>query len=315
MKRWFVFCVALLAAASAPLAHAHKPSDSYLSLTVEGERINGQWDIALRDLDFALGLDANQDDAITWGEVKAKQADIAAYAMSRLRLGPAGAPCPMQVDEQLIDNHSDGAYAVLRFTAVCAAAPKTLAVGYQLFFDLDPQHRGLIRLRMHRARRAPASSARPGRSRTSRSPSFRRGNSSSTTAKKASGTSGRASTTSCSCCRCCCRRCWCAPGRLGGDGKPRTSFRAALLDVVKVVTAFTVAHSITLSLAALGVVSLPSRWVESAIALSVVLAALNNIWPIVFERRWVDRVLLRPDPRLRLRVGAGRSRTARRNRC
>ena len=81
---------------SAP-AHAHKPSDSYLTLTVEGDRIDGQWDIALRDLDFALGLDANQDDAITWGEVKARHADIAAYALTRLRLGGANAPCPAQV--------------------------------------------------------------------------------------------------------------------------------------------------------------------------------------------------------------------------
>ncbi|MBV8495702.1 MAG: HupE/UreJ family protein, partial [Gammaproteobacteria bacterium] len=35
------------------------------------------------------------------------------------------------------------------------------------------------------------------------------------------------------------------------------------------------------------IVSLPSRWVESAIALSVVLAAVNNIRPIVYEKRWV----------------------------
>ena len=62
-------------------AHAHKPSDSYLTLKVEGDRIEGQWDIALRDLDFALGLDANQDGAITWGEVKAKHNEIAAYAL------------------------------------------------------------------------------------------------------------------------------------------------------------------------------------------------------------------------------------------
>src|SRR4029079_11011213 len=64
-------------------------------------------------------------------------------------------------------------------------------------------------------------------------------------------------------------------------------FAPAFWDVVKVVTAFTLAHSITLSLAALGVVSLPSRWVEWAIALSVVLAALNNIRPLVYEKRWV----------------------------
>jgi hypothetical protein len=54
-----------------------------------------------------------------------------------------------------------------------------------------------------------------------------------------------------------------------------------------VVTAFTLAHSITLSLAALQVISLPSRLVESAIAASVVLAALNNLRGTVESRRWV----------------------------
>ncbi|MEJ7807828.1 MAG: HupE/UreJ family protein, partial [Telluria sp.] len=58
------------------------------------------------------------------------------------------------------------------------------------------------------------------------------------------------------------------------------TFRAAFIDVLKVVTAFTLAHSITLTLASLQVVALPSRWVESAIAASVVIAALNNIFPL-----------------------------------
>jgi hypothetical protein len=44
-----------------------------------------------------------------------------------------------------------------------------------------------------------------------------------------------------------------------------------------VVSAFTLAHSITLTLAALDVIQLPSRWVESAIAASVIVAALNNL--------------------------------------
>jgi len=52
------------------------------------------------------------------------------------------------------------------------------------------------------------------------------------------------------------------------------------------VTAFTVAHSITLALSVLDVVDPPSRWVESVIAASVVLAALNNLWPLVSEARW-----------------------------
>ena len=54
-----------------------------------------------------------------------------------------------------------------------------------------------------------------------------------------------------------------------------------------VVTAFTVAHSITLTLAALQIVELPSRLVESAIAASVVLAAANNLYPVVERRRWL----------------------------
>ena len=72
-----------------------------------------------------------------------------------------------------------------------------------------------------------------------------------------------------------------------GAWLPRQHLAAATWDTAKVVTAFTAAHSITLSLAALGTLTLPSRWVESAIAASVVLAALNNVWPVVSARRWV----------------------------
>ncbi|HYT59916.1 MAG TPA: HupE/UreJ family protein, partial [Haliangiales bacterium] len=64
-------------------------------------------------------------------------------------------------------------------------------------------------------------------------------------------------------------------------------FRPALINVLKIVTAFTIAHSITLSLATLGIVRVSSRLVEPAIAASVILAALNNIRPILAERGWV----------------------------
>ena len=65
------------------------------------------------------------------------------------------------------------------------------------------------------------------------------------------------------------------------------SFKSAFVDVFKIVTAFTLAHSITLTLATLQVITLPSRWVESAIAMSVIFAALNNISPMIPTRRWV----------------------------
>jgi hypothetical protein len=75
--------------------------------------------------------------------------------------------------------------------------------------------------------------------------------------------------------------------RLGlTDYEPRGSLGAALGEVVRLVTAFTVAHSLTLALAALDVVDLPSRLVESAIALTVVLAAVSNLWPLTEGERW-----------------------------
>jgi hydrogenase/urease accessory protein HupE len=51
-----------------------------------------------------------------------------------------------------------------------------------------------------------------------------------------------------------------------------------LRQLVKVVSAFTLAHSLTLSLAALDAIALPARWVESAIALSIVYVAAENVW-------------------------------------
>ena len=56
--------------------------------------------------------------------------------------------------------------------------------------------------------------------------------------------------------------------------------------VVKVVTAFTLSHSITLSLAALDLVSLPSAVVEPLIAASIVAVALENFFDRRIERRW-----------------------------
>jgi hypothetical protein len=58
-------------------------------------------------------------------------------------------------------------------------------------------------------------------------------------------------------------------------------------NIVNIVTAFTVAHSLTLSLAALDVVQLPSRLVESTIAASVALAGLGNLYPAMMARRWM----------------------------
>ena len=116
-----------------PQAFAHKPSDSYLFLNVNQHEVLGQWDIALRDLDFAIGLDANGDGNITWGELRAKHGEIAAYALAHFKLAADGVDCLLRATDQLVDNHSDGAYAVLKFSATCKPSPETLTASYTLF--------------------------------------------------------------------------------------------------------------------------------------------------------------------------------------
>lgn len=59
-----------------------------------------------------------------------------------------------------------------------------------------------------------------------------------------------------------------------------------LRPLIIVATAFTVAHSITLTLAALDVFTLPSRWVEAAIAASIVYVAAENFFVRSIDKRW-----------------------------
>jgi hypothetical protein len=289
MKRW-VWALGLLC--TALTAAAHKPSDSYLTLSAADGKLAGHWDIALRDLDFAIGLDADGDGNITWGEVRARHGDIAAYAAARLAVSADGQRCRLEIGAQSVDEHTDGAYTVLPLRLACAAAPKSLTLEYTLFADLDPQHRGLLNLSAGGATRTAVLGPQAPRQTFD-------------LAVQASGLTQLLDYL-----REGVWHIWVgfdhilfllslllpavgfwarpAPGRPGRERwQPVASFPPAFWDVLRIVTAFTVAHSITLSLAALGWVALPSRLVESAIAASVVLAALNNVWPVFHRGRWM----------------------------
>ena len=60
-----------------------------------------------------------------------------------------------------------------------------------------------------------------------------------------------------------------------------------LRPLIAIVTSFTIAHSITLLLAGLGVVTLPTRFIECAIALTIVYVAVENLWRTKFTHRWL----------------------------
>ncbi|NOK19950.1 HupE/UreJ family protein [Corallococcus carmarthensis] len=268
------------------VALAHKPSDSYLHLDRAGDGFSGRWDVALRDLEEVLVLDADGDGAITWSELRARQPDVAGYALARLKLSAEGAPCPLAPASALrVVRHSDGAYAVVDFTAACPAAPRALDLDYTLLFDRDPQHRGIVRVGSDGAGEPLVLSATRHTAQVSLeglSPWRRFGQ------MVHSGI----------------EHIWAGVDHLlfllalllpsvlrrdraTGRWVPVGDFGSAMKDVVKVVSAFTLAHSLTLSAASLGWVALPSRLVESAIAASVIVAALNNVFPLMDRTRWL----------------------------
>ncbi len=70
--------------------------------------------------------------------------------------------------------------------------------------------------------------------------------------------------------------------------RPTTGFVSSLWRVLKIVTMFTVAHSITFTLAGLDLLPLPpSKLVEAIIAVSIAAAAVHNIRPIFPNKEWL----------------------------
>ena len=285
MKRCVLLLLALLLSAT---AWAHKPSDSYLTLraTQGSSDITVRWDIALRDLDYVLQLDRDGNGELNWGEVRQRGDEITKLATSRLALSSADKACTWASTAPLmLDKHSDGNYAVLSLSAQCDGLANEVKVAYSLFFDVDPTHRGLVQWI------APGSEA-------AQALIFGAESASQSLALQPAGV-------------------WQTLRQYIVDGvwhiwigydhilfllalllpavlvrrqdqwEPAPQLGGAVKEVFKVVTAFTLAHSITLSLAALEVITLPSRLVESAIAASVIVAALNNLRGTVEGRRWV----------------------------
>lgn len=66
--------------------------------------------------------------------------------------------------------------------------------------------------------------------------------------------------------------------------EPVPTFQAGLWRVLKIATMFTIAHSITLTLGGLEIIELPSKFVETVIALSIIAAAIHNLRPIFFNK-------------------------------
>ena len=269
VRRW-VAAVLLLVAWS---AQAHRGNESRLALKVLAERVEGSWEVSLHDLPSVLQLAAPATDDRT-----------AASLLSRLRLTADDAPCAITPLRHETTTRDANEAFVVHFEARCTAAPRQLAVDGRLLFAQDPQHLALLKLEAGALVRTAALSADSGRQLfTLSEPRW----SERLADEVRSGV----------------WHIWTGFDHLlfllalllpavllpaaAAGARP---LRVVAIEVLKVVSAFTLAHSLTLTLAGLGLVTLPPRLTESVIALSVLLAALLNLrrgdavarWPAAF---------------------------------
>jgi hypothetical protein len=273
--------LALILVLTATAAQAHVASNGFLVVEVRGRDLSGSIELAVRDVELAIGVDANRDGQVTWGELRAAERQLAAYVAQHLSVGVADSACTVRLGSLQVNPRVDGNYAWLPFTARCPALARELQIQYTMMEGIDPSHRGLLRLSAGSLVQTSVlgGADAPATLSVERSSPWR-----------AIEQYFRAGTW----------HIWSGIDHLlfllslllpavllraHGRWEPVENARPALLSIVKVVTAFTLAHSITLSLAALNLVHLPSRLTESVIAASIIVAALNNIFPAVTESR------------------------------
>ncbi len=252
---------------------AHKPSDAYITLSANAQGASGYWDIAVVDLDAALGLDSNRNGELTWGEIKQQQAQIVDYASKRLSMSQGALTCPLQLAAPTTVDHSDGTYLRFALTAACVLEKnQAVTLQYSLLRGVDPHHRGIAALNLF----GVASTQVLNNQADAQSPSARRSSAFLDFVREGI-----------------------VHISIGLDHvlfiilmvasavRPFAfAPRKALWPLVGLITAFTVAHSLTLGLALFGWANVSSRWVEPSIAATVLLCALDVIKPFLRGPRW-----------------------------
>ena len=272
---------------------AHQMGETYAFLDIVPNGISGRVEVTLSDLDEVFSLDQDRNGKISADEVEAKATAARSYIAERFSLGTEsadGQELPFRLDwgAHAVINAPLGKFFQVKFATVDSGQlPETLLIEMSTFVEEQPQHRGILVI---------ASDSRTG---------LRDNHENESLVFTAENSKQRLDVSTGGFLRQLLLfikegiwHIWIGldhilflialliPSvltRKSGEWQPLGEFRSALWNVVKIVSVFTIAHSITLSLATLGWIELSPAWVESVIAASVFVAALNCLFPVVRE--------------------------------
>lgn len=271
----------LLVLAAPAKVTAHALGEHYIWLDVEASQLKGDVEINVRDLARLLGYNLDPEATITKEAIAPYSSQLEQYISERFSISTADGTLPMSVGPVSARSFEEGNFVMVRFTAGDGSTlGETVTVRDELFLDQNRQHRGILLIR---------SNLRTGDEFEERE------------ALVFSSFSNEHELNLDDPPRLLTRLQFIWQGMLhifvGIDHvlflvvllftavlvrkdqawAPSESFNMAFWNVLKIVTLFTIAHSVTLFLAGLGYLRLPSRLVESIIALSIIVVAINNL--------------------------------------
>jgi hypothetical protein len=269
--------------ASAAPSSAHAPRQAYMFLRLYGDSTVMRLELAIPDLESALKLGWDTTSYVTADQVRDKLGVVLGYAESHVGIGGDGGRATPRYRGFDFRRAEGRQYLLLEYL-VSMPLPDHLSITLSPFFEFDDMHRNLVVIEhnwrtgtFHNERQVSLvlSPREPTQSIDLSSSTIWRG--------------------FLALIRLGIWHIWIGldhilflvalilPSVLQRDGRrwqPAARFRTSLIKIVTIVTFFTIAHTITLSLAALGVVHLPSALIETAIAVSIAAAAFHNLWPV-----------------------------------
>ena len=283
-----VLCAIWLLAGTG-LAHAHQASLTHSRAQVSHDQRSVEYQIKFEPPDLAEALGLSADAEPTDEQVAAGQERLMEYVLTRLHVSDADRPCPIERTGPGLGAHvveQGSRFIELRFRVRCPTPISILVVEYDLFFDLDSLHRGLLHVDYRDEKAVAELKSYENRfvwDLDEPPPDNRMAFVISGIEHIAFGYDHIAFLIGLLLIVTLLR----VPG--GNDGDAPTADAAAkggwqlrplvggLRYTAVIVTSFTVAHSLTLIAASLGWISLSSRVVESMIAASIVYVAVENI--------------------------------------
>jgi len=280
----------LIASAGATIkAHAHAMEQSYIFLSISDTSIDGRLEMTIEDLNNAMDLSLPLDKSVTQEQIQPHIEDIKAYFDQNISMGFRDG---IKLDDLFLHSIPASQYIAINFNFKnVETIPQYIDFTYEVLFDKDSNHLGMVIIEND----------------------WRAGvfNDEANIALifKPNDTKKRLDLTDATVMQ----GYWemlklgihhilegidhvlflialllpAVVVRAHREWQPAKAFYPAFIYVVKVVTVFTLAHTITLSAATLGVLSLPSRLVESIIAISIAIAALDILYSVFRSRLWL----------------------------